>query len=198
VRWLRAAVRPWKDAAHVLDSKGQCRVGGQSRFAPTGRLGCRLAGTNSVPQRVSQFPGLSSRGRYVMARLEHTRLMAGQAEEALKFWRGFIRGPYHRLWDPRYEGCGFADHDHVKSFRPCRTLPAGACPSPRAVPTVTSGHWSQARWLIHGEARRLTRGEAAVRPGGAGRGGPCAAGECPHRRRIGGGKADTGASSRRN
>jgi hypothetical protein len=58
------------------------------------------------PQRVSQFPGLSPHGRCVIAQLEHTRLMPRQAEQALKFWRGFMRSPYHRLWDPRYGGCG--------------------------------------------------------------------------------------------
>jgi hypothetical protein len=59
------------------------------------------------PQRASQFPCLSPHGRYVIARLEHTRLMPRQTEQALKFWRGFMRNPYHRLWDPRYEGCGY-------------------------------------------------------------------------------------------
>ena len=32
--------------------------------------------------------------------------MPRQTEEALRFWRGFMRSPYRRLWDPRYEGCG--------------------------------------------------------------------------------------------
>src|SRR5215831_16477319 len=57
-------------------------------------------------RRVSQFPGLSSRGRAVIARLEHTRLRPGQTEEVLWLWRMFLRDPYHRLWDPRY-GCGY-------------------------------------------------------------------------------------------
>lgn len=28
-----------------------------------------------------------------------------QAEEAFRLWRQLLRNPYHRLWDPRYEGC---------------------------------------------------------------------------------------------
>lgn len=59
------------------------------------------------PLRVSQFPGLSPHGRCVIARLEHTRLMPRQTEQALKSWRGFMRDPYHRLRDSRYEGCGY-------------------------------------------------------------------------------------------
>jgi hypothetical protein len=35
--------------------------------------------------------------------------MPRQAEEALDAWRRFMRDPYHRLWDPRYAGCGCPD-----------------------------------------------------------------------------------------
>lgn len=48
--------------------------------------------------RISQLPGLSSRGRSVLARLEVTRLWQGQAEQAL-------RDPYHSRWD-RPDSCG--------------------------------------------------------------------------------------------
>jgi hypothetical protein len=69
--------------------------------------------------RVSQVPGLSPHGRTVIARLEHTRLRRRQTEEALQLWRGFMRNPYHRLWDPRYEGCGCwgccTDMDEVRA-----------------------------------------------------------------------------------
>ena len=54
---------------------------------------------------ISQFAGLSPYGRVVLARLERTRLWPGQAEEALRFWKLFVSDPYHRLWDPEYEGC---------------------------------------------------------------------------------------------
>jgi hypothetical protein len=46
--------------------------------------------------------------------------MSRQAEEALQYWRSFLRDPYHRLWDPRYEGCGCwgccTDMDRVRSI----------------------------------------------------------------------------------
>jgi hypothetical protein len=76
----------------------------QIRADRQGRL--RVSRGPFGPLRVSQFPGLSPHGRCVIARLEHTRLMPRQTEEALQAWRAFMRSPYHRLWDPRYEGCG--------------------------------------------------------------------------------------------
>jgi hypothetical protein len=77
----------------------QIRADGQARLSvSSGPFG---------PRRVSQFPGLSARGRAVLARLEHTRLWPGQTEEALRLWRLFLRDPCHRLWDPRYPGCEY-------------------------------------------------------------------------------------------
>jgi hypothetical protein len=55
--------------------------------------------------RISQLPGLSSRGRSVLARLEVTRLWQGQAEQALRYWREYQRDPYHSRWD-RPDSCG--------------------------------------------------------------------------------------------
>jgi hypothetical protein len=53
------------------------------------------------------IPGLSPRGRTLLAQLEHNRLWPGAAAEALRLWAGFVRSPYHRLYDPSYgEGCG--------------------------------------------------------------------------------------------
>ena len=100
----------------------------QIRADRLGRLSVSLGPFG--PLRVSQFPGLSPHGRCVVARLEHTCLMPGQAEEALKFWRAFMRNPYHRLWDPRYGGCGiwgcFTDMDRVREV-----LEIVACHLPR-------------------------------------------------------------------
>ncbi|MEV0298619.1 hypothetical protein [Nocardia sp. NPDC050710] len=55
---------------------------------------------------ISHVPGLSPHGRVVLAGLERTRLSPGRTASALRHWRHFVRDPYHRLWDPRYEGCG--------------------------------------------------------------------------------------------
>ena len=57
------------------------------------------------PVRVSQLPGLSPRGRAVLARLEFTRLWPQAAEQALGYWRHYRRDPYNRRWD-RPDACG--------------------------------------------------------------------------------------------
>ncbi|WP_119731285.1 hypothetical protein [Thermomonospora amylolytica] len=41
----------------------------------------------------------------MLARLEHSRLWPGAAEEALAAWARSLRDPYHQLFDPRW-GCG--------------------------------------------------------------------------------------------
>lgn len=57
--------------------------------------------------RVSNLPGLSPHGRAVLAYLEHTRFWPGAAADALRIWERFVRSPYHRIHDYRYdEGCG--------------------------------------------------------------------------------------------
>ncbi|MEU4287001.1 hypothetical protein AB0E63_02165 [Kribbella sp. NPDC026596] len=64
--------------------------------------------TTGLPttSRISNLPGLSPHGRVVIARLENTRLQPGQVREAIDHWERFVRDPAHRLYDPRYEGCG--------------------------------------------------------------------------------------------
>jgi hypothetical protein len=61
--------------------------------------------TTDGTDRVSQLPGLSPRGRAVLAGLEHTRLWPRQAEQALLYWRGYLRDPYAPRWD-RPDSCG--------------------------------------------------------------------------------------------
>jgi hypothetical protein len=56
--------------------------------------------------RISHLHGLSPHGRRVIARLENTRLRPGQVLEAIRYWEQFVRDPAHRLFDPRYTGCG--------------------------------------------------------------------------------------------
>jgi len=54
---------------------------------------------------ISQLPGLSPRGRAVLAGLESTRLLPGQVQEALWYWRVYLRDPRARRWD-RPDCCG--------------------------------------------------------------------------------------------
>jgi hypothetical protein len=46
------------------------------------------------------------------------RLWPDAVAFSLKWWSGFVRSPYHRLHDRRYEGCGFfeccPDPDEVR------------------------------------------------------------------------------------
>jgi hypothetical protein len=65
----------------------------------------RAAGQGTIVE-ISNLPGLSPFGRVVIARLENTRLRPGQVAEAIDHWERFVRDPAHRLYDPRYEGCG--------------------------------------------------------------------------------------------
>jgi hypothetical protein len=55
--------------------------------------------------KVSQLPGLSPRGRAVLADLEQTRLSPRQAEQALRYWRAYLRNPHAWRWD-RPDSCG--------------------------------------------------------------------------------------------
>jgi hypothetical protein len=69
-----------------------------------------LASQDRRGRRFSQLPGLSRRGQYQLARLEAIRLSPGQVQDYLRRWRRFVRDdPYHRRWDPRYEGCGYTE-----------------------------------------------------------------------------------------
>lgn len=78
----------------------------------------RQAATTDGTDKVSQLPGLSPRGRTVLANLEHTRLWPGQAEQALRYWRAYLRDPRARRWD-RPASCGdwvcCADIDEVRA-----------------------------------------------------------------------------------
>jgi hypothetical protein len=65
----------------------------------------RQAATRGAAGKASQLPGLSPRGRTVLASLEHTRLWPGQAEQALRYWRVYQRDPYARRWG-RPDSCG--------------------------------------------------------------------------------------------
>ncbi|WP_214325180.1 hypothetical protein [Nonomuraea sediminis] len=53
---------------------------------------------------VRLIPGLSPQGRAAVARLERTRLWPSAAADALQAWSLFLRGPAHRLFDPKH-GC---------------------------------------------------------------------------------------------
>lgn len=65
----------------------------------------QAAAASGGPDRVSQFPGLSPRGRAVVAGLEYTRLWPQAAEQALRHWQAYQRDPYARRWD-RPDSCG--------------------------------------------------------------------------------------------
>lgn len=56
----------------------------------------------NVALTTSVFPWLSPWGR-VLARLEHHRFWPGATARALFLWQDFVRHPYHRVWQPRYE-----------------------------------------------------------------------------------------------
>ena len=65
----------------------------------------RQALARGSTDRVSELPGLSSRGRAAQARLEVTRLWPGQTEESLRYCREYRRNPNARRWD-RPDSCG--------------------------------------------------------------------------------------------
>ncbi len=65
----------------------------------------RAVAHRHLDQPVPSIPGLSPRGRAVIAELERSRLWLGAAGEALDAWTRFLRDPCHRLFDPAY-GCG--------------------------------------------------------------------------------------------
>src|SRR5262245_29751150 len=58
-------------------------------------------------QRTSVVRGLSRHGQLAIANLERTRYRPGMISFALTWWARFVHSPYHRLYDRRYEGCGF-------------------------------------------------------------------------------------------
>jgi len=49
--------------------------------------------------------GLSRQGHVAIADLERKRYWPGAVDFALKWWTLFMRNPYHRIHDRRYEGC---------------------------------------------------------------------------------------------
>ena len=65
----------------------------------------RKAAARDGTGNVSQLPGVSPRGRAVLADLEHTRLWPRSAEQALRYWRAYLHDPYSRRWD-RPDSCG--------------------------------------------------------------------------------------------
>jgi hypothetical protein len=65
----------------------------------------RQTATREGIDKVSQLPGVSPRGGAVLANLEHTRLWPCQAEQALRYWRAYLRDPYAWRWD-RPDSCG--------------------------------------------------------------------------------------------
>jgi hypothetical protein len=65
----------------------------------------RQAAAREGTDKVSQLPGLSPRGRAVLASLESSRLWPKAAEQALRYWRAYQRDPYARRWD-RPDSCG--------------------------------------------------------------------------------------------
>ncbi|WP_433790617.1 hypothetical protein [Actinoplanes sp. CA-252034] len=67
--------------------------------------GVRAAARRRLERPPADLPGLSPRGRAAIAHLERTRLWPGAAREALDAWTGFLRDPFHRLFDPA-SGCG--------------------------------------------------------------------------------------------
>jgi hypothetical protein len=62
----------------------------------------------SFAARGSEIPGLSARGRKVLAQLESTRFYRGETARALDSYARFVRDPYHRLFDQKY-GCGIPE-----------------------------------------------------------------------------------------
>lgn len=64
-----------------------------------------MAKSHVATWQASRLPGLSPRGRAVLARLECTRLWPGAAGEALQYWSAYVRDPYARQWD-RPDSCG--------------------------------------------------------------------------------------------
>ena len=65
----------------------------------------RQAAATDGTDKISQLPGLSPRGRAVLAGLERARLWPRSAEQALQYWRAYLRDPYARRWD-RPDSCG--------------------------------------------------------------------------------------------
>jgi hypothetical protein len=59
--------------------------------------------------RYPTIPGLSPAGNRAIEQLEHRRFWWGAVAHALRWWTGFVRNPYHRLYDRRYEGCGIEE-----------------------------------------------------------------------------------------
>jgi hypothetical protein len=49
---------------------------------------------------------LSRPGRAAITDLEHRKLSPGVVAFSLQWWTTFVQQPYHRLYDPRYQGCG--------------------------------------------------------------------------------------------
>ncbi len=94
----RARMRPCSRLERIVPRRRPAQVRADLRA-----LSVRHGATGQ--RRVSQLPGLSPRGRAILAFLEHDRLWPGQAEDALRLWRAYVRDPYHQRWD-RPNDCG--------------------------------------------------------------------------------------------
>jgi len=52
------------------------------------------------------LPWLTRPGKIAIADLERRKLGSCDVARSLRWWTYFIKNPYHRLYDLRYEGCG--------------------------------------------------------------------------------------------
>jgi hypothetical protein len=85
-----------------------------------------------------KVPGLSPRANEILSDLERTRGWTESVAFALSWWVNWVRHPYHRLYDRRYPGCGFA----------------GCCPDPGELMTMLK---SAAHTLPKRDAQVLRR-----------------------------------------
>ena len=64
----------------------------------------RAAAPHRPDRPLRDIPGVSARGRVVIAHLERDRLWPAAAWEAVDAWTRLLRDPHHRLIDPA-SGC---------------------------------------------------------------------------------------------
>lgn len=72
----------------------------------------------NVVDRSARISGLSPHGSVTLAQFGRRR---GQSvADALREWALFLSNPHHRLYDPKYPGCGYwgccTDPDEVRSY----------------------------------------------------------------------------------
>lgn len=83
----------------------------------------------------------------VLIRFGLGRRGPGATAEALQLWEAFVRDPYHRLYDPRYEGCGCwgccTDPWEVRSYleAAAHALPRRDARRLRAILADLDEHW---------------------------------------------------------